>query len=231
MTEIRGSQSLQLDFDSIEYQRNLDNFSDMKGEIAERSERLTKRVKHFATQFGLTEKCFWDSLEADPEGPLAAVLSKEARRQNIHENAAADYVKSLEAVSEFRKLPSVGRNACYVNRDGQMVTRDQLGNAPRPSKSIDFQWRTGRLTCYAAQKYTKEGGGNQDNQFNEVERLLEHFQRRTNNDTALFVLVDGPYYNEERLTRLKGLTRLQSPYSYVTSINELNSILEGLTQG
>lgn len=217
-----------LDFEANERERNLVNLAAVEEEIAERSDRLRTRILHFAEQFGIPEEDFWRDLDANPNGPLAATLAKEARRQNIHENAAAAHISAMSHVIDFRKLPSVGNNALYVNSDGQILSGEQLAGAPRPSKSLDFQWNTAEIICYAAQKYTKAGGGNQDNQFNELAQLLRNFQGRTNNGVALIVLVDGPYYNEGRLARLQGLVRLQSPFSYVIGVNELHTLLEAI---
>ena len=214
-----------LDFEAIEHQQNLDNLAEVADEIAQQSERLRTRILHFAGQFDIPEADFWRDLNANPNGPLAAVLAREARRQNIHERAAADYVAALPHVAQFTRMPSSGPNACYINANGQIVTGAQLGRAQRPSKSIDFRWHTGGVTCYAAQKYTREGGGNQDNQFNEVQALLQNFLPRLNNDVALFILVDGPYYTDARLGQLRGLMRLQNPRSYVASVNRLLPIL------
>ena len=219
-----------LDFEANERRRNIENLADVESEVAERSGRLRTRILHFAEQFGIPEEDFWRDLDDNPRGPLAATLAREARRQNIHENAAAAYVEAMPHVVDFHKLPSVGPRAMYINRDGQILSGQQLAGAPRPSKSLDFQWNTGEITCYAAQKYTKAGGGNQDNQFNEIEQLLRNFLGRTNNGVALFVLVDGAYYNEARLTKLRGLMRLQSPFSYVASVNELYPILEEIAE-
>ena len=218
-------------FEDLEHLQNLVNLNQMDEEIQQRSARLATRIRHFSLQFDIPEEEFWRALEDNPYGPLAAVLAREARRQNIHENAAGEYVRRLDNVEVFRKLSSVGPNAQYLNGDGQVVTGQQLGQAPRPSKSLDFRWQTGNVTCYAAQKYTREGGGNQDNQFNEIERLLRNFLPRINNHTALFVLVDGPYYTEQRLTRLRGFTRNQPPSSYVTSINNLQPVLNQIAAG
>ena len=220
-----------LDFDAIEHELNLANLREMATEVPQRSERLAKRIAHFSAQFDIPEDDFWLWLDIDPTGPLGAVLAREARRQNVHENAAVEYLKRLENVEGFQKLPSIGNNARYINSSGQVVTKLQLGGSRPPSKSLDFRWRTGTVTCYAAQKYTKEVGGNQDNQFNEVERLLQDYQKRTANDTALFVLVDGPYYTKQKLDQLRSLTRNQSPYSYVSSINALQPILNRIANG
>ena len=221
-------QPSQLDFEAIEHQQNLANRAEMALEIAERSERLRTRILHYAGQFDVPEADFWRDLDANPNGPLAAVLAREARRQNIHEKSAADHIQELPYVAQFLKLPSSGGKACYINANGQFVTGGDLAGADRPSKSIDFRWLTGTVTCYAAQKYTREGGGNQDNQFNEIESLLQNFLPRRNNNVALFILVDGPYYTEGRLGHLRGLTRLQNPRSYVASVNELVPILENI---
>ena len=226
MIMVELNQPNRLDFEALEHQQNLHNLAEMEGEIRQMSERLRTRILHYAEQFDVAEADFWRDLRANPNGPLAAVLAREARRQNIHERAAADYVEQLPNINEFTNLPSSGPNACYINANGQIVTGRQLAGAPRPSKSIDFRWRTGAVTCYAAQKYTREGGGNQDNQFNEVQALLQNFLPRLNNHTALFVLVDGPYYTVARLNQLRGLVRLQDPRSYVASVNELVPILQ-----
>ena len=217
-----------LDFEANEQAINRNNLAEVAAEVAERSDRLATRIQHFSEQFGILPDDFWRELQANPTGPLAATLAKEARRQNIHERAAAAYVRRLPHVAHFDKLKSRGPEAVYITGDGQIATGAALGNAQRPSKSIDFRWQTGRVTCYAAQKYTREGGGNQDSQFIEMETLLRNFQPRRNNAIALFVLVDGPYYTEARLAQLRGLVRLQTPFSYVTNVNELQPILQGM---
>ncbi|MDE2775262.1 MAG: hypothetical protein OXI77_04890 [Chloroflexota bacterium] len=167
----------------------------------------------------------------DPTGPLASTLAREGRRQNIHEKHAGEFIMRMNHVSAFEKLPSKGPNALYLNRDGQLVTRRQLGRAPNPSKSLDFRWMTNGIKCFAAQKYTKEGGGNQDSQFNELELLLRNYLQRTNNGMALFALVDGAYYNEDRLKQLDALVRERRPRSYVTSVNSLQGILHEIAAG
>lgn len=140
----------------------------------------------------------------------------EARRQNIYETAAARYIQALPNVSAFRRLASHGSKARNVNSDGQILTGTQLAQASKPSKSLDFQWITGTFSCYAARKYPKEGGGTQDSQYNEMEKLLRNCQGRTNNEMAFFALVDGPYYAETKIRQPRSLARQLSPRSYVT---------------
>ena len=169
-----------LDFEYLERQICRQNLFLVKQEVQEQSPKLKKRILHFSSQFGVPENRFWDELKADPTGPLASILELEPRRQNIHEKHAAEFITKMDHVSDFEKLPATGKNALYLNSDGQFVSRGQLGGATKPSKSLDFRWITDGIVCLAAQKYTKEGGGNQDSQFNEMVQLLGNYLRRTN---------------------------------------------------
>lgn len=133
--------------------------------------------------------------------------------------------RHLDRYLNSKKLKANGPDALYLNAAGQFVSGASLGRAPKPSKSIDFQWRTGNLTCYAAQKFTKEVGGNQDNQFNELERLLQDFRSCEVRSVAFFVVVDGPYYTPQRIRQLRQLIRTESPFSYVTGVEGIPRIL------
>ena len=55
-------------------------------------------------------------------GPLAATLAKEARRQNIHESAAAAHVRGLPHVAYFQKLKSArARRLCTLREMGKFL--------------------------------------------------------------------------------------------------------------
>lgn len=77
-----------LDFESLEREVNRQNLLKVKHEVINRSSRLRKRIRRFSEQFGVPEEDFWAALEAEPLGPLASTLAREARRQNIHEKHA-----------------------------------------------------------------------------------------------------------------------------------------------
>lgn len=218
-----------LDFEEIEQQQNIANLDSMEVEIANRSDALGDRILRYSAQVDVPVQSFWNALDADPRGPLAAVLATEARRQNLHEDAAAEFIDMLDHVEEFRRLPRRGKGVHYIAEDGQIILRSQLGHRePRPSEAIDFTWETGNLTCFAAQKYTREGGGNQDSRFDETVRLLRNFQQHQDEGVALCVLVDGLYYTDDRMGQLQEWIREENPRSYVLSINELQQVLNQL---
>ena len=209
----------QLDFDEVEHQRNLENLDAMEEEIATRNDGLAERISHFSERYDLPMEAFWAALEANPRGPLAAVLATDARRQNIHEEAAANFIRQLDNVKEFRELPRQGRGVHYIAEDGQIILRNQLrSREPRPSEAIDFTWQTEDITCYASQKYTREGGGNQDSRFDETVRLLSNFRQNLDENVALFVILDGAYFTDNRLKQLQELVKDEGPHSYVVAI-------------
>ena len=218
-----------LDFEELDHQQNLANLDAMEQEIADRSDSLTERIARYSGQFDVPEGEFWDALDAHPRGPLAAVLATEARRQNLYREAAAAYIRLLQNVDDFHELPMRGSGIHFIGDNGQIVLRNQLARRePRPSEALDFIWQTGDITCYAAQKFTREGGGTQDSRFDETIRLLRNFHQFQGRDVALFVIVDGGYYTEDRLEQLQELVRIEHPRSYVTSINELQQLLNQL---
>ena len=198
------------------------NAREVSEEAESRSERLMKRVELFVWRFGFTVEQVLNQIESDPM--FAAWFAKEPRRQSPHEQIAADYLTGFESILNFVRLKQTGQGALYLNRDGEILARKDF-QGDRPSKALDFEWRSpSGVRCLASHKYTKEGGGNQDSQFREQRTLLSNFQSRSTNNTALFVICDGPYYTEERMGTLKMQCRTVAPLSFAVHIEEVPGI-------
>lgn len=84
------------------------------------------------------------------------------------------------------------------------------------------------IVCYAAHKFTREPGGAQDHQRNELIRLLQLFKVSNDNKVALFTICDGPYYDNRTLSILCGHERKESPYSFACSIGDVPKKVEYL---
>lgn len=78
-----------------------------------------------------------------------------------------------------------------------------------PGDPLDFIWTTGGKTFYAMHKYTKEGGGNQDSQYQEMIELMKRFLHCRHALVVLLVIVDGKYYQENNAKRLANLQGYQ----------------------
>lgn len=211
------------DYEAIESKMWKENAEAVPGELEEGSSRLGKRVQTFMGRFDFTREQVEGKIANDPM--FAAHFAKEPRRQGIHEAVAADWIEELEEVTEFVVLPKGGENAVYITRDGN-IHRGQLPN--RPGKSLDFRWKTGGKTCYAAHKYTKEGGGTQDLTHLEMVELMKRFQSCNDQNIELFVIVDGPYYAAGKRDEIGNHARTTSPRSHAIPIEDLPGILRDL---
>ena len=201
------------------------NASQVVERLDQKEPNLLKRIATFVRRFGFPDHDVRKKIRDDEM--FRAHFAIEPRRQGIHEKAAAGWLRTLEGVTDFQVLPKSGRNAVYITGDGEV----RWGMKSRPSKSLDFRWRSGTSVCYAAHKYTLEGGGNQDSQFLEMRSLLESFQKALASPTVvLFVIVDGPYFTDARIQDLRRFVRTSPPYSYATPITEVPALLAGLEE-
>lgn len=208
------------DYEQIERDQWRENALRVPDELASNSNRLLLRIRSFIGRFGFPEQDVRRKVQTDQM--FAAHFAKEPRRTGIHERHAGEWIRLLPQVCDFVTLPKGGSQAKYITSDGNIHV-GHLTN--RPGKSLDFEWRTGPITCYAAHKYTKESGGNQDSQHQEMVKLLRSFQSCHDPDCALFVIVDGPYYTGPRMTELRHHVRQTPPRSYAITIAELPAIL------
>ena len=90
-------------------------------------------------------------------------------RQSYHERIASDYISSLDCIDEFHNLPASGPESKFVGTKGINKGKQERSLA---SKSIDFEIKVGLNVVYVSHKYTKDDGGAQDNQYNDIRRFL-----------------------------------------------------------
>ena len=211
------------DWDGIEKEMWGENHAMVAKEADEKSERLMKRVALFVWRFDYDEEDVLSKIRDDEI--FAALFAKEPRRQSPHERIVAGYLGQFADLIAFERLKQSGRTALYINRDGEIRKGEDI-QGDKPSKALDFAWKTPNgIKCYASHKYTREGGGNQDSQFIEQRTLLRNLQSRSTNDTALFVICDGPYYDNNRMSTLQAHCRTVSPLSYAVHIEEIPGLV------
>lgn len=213
------------DYTALEHEAWKKNASQVVARLDEDEPNLLKRIATFVRRFGFHVHEVRQKILSDPM--FRAHFAIEPRRQGFHEKIASKWIRSLPDISDFRVLPKSGRNAVYITSDGEV----RQGLRKPPSKSLDFTWQADGRQFYAAHKYTLEGGGNQDSQFNEMRSLLEHFQKaHADSNIVLFVIVDGPYYTDAKMDDLRRFARSSAPFSYAVPIEDLPDTLERLRE-
>lgn len=181
---------------------------------------IVKKISTFIDRFGFSRRNIEQKIRDDEM--FAAWFAKEPRRTSIHEKTARDWLEEALRVN-IEKLPASGKNALYVDKDGEVVKKSR--SSRKLSKSLDFRWKAHGKTFYAMHKFTKEGGGTQDSQYKEMQTLLTNFLPAQNRDICLIVIVDGDFYDERKMEDLKSLERRQKPYSHAVPIEKVPTIV------
>ena len=122
-------------------------------------------------------------------------FAKDPGKQNTHEDMAYDYLKKLPIISGVKHL-SKGKDAKFVV-SGKI--KDDKGTAN--IKSLDcyfyYEYKNKKLEFYTSNKYTKNSGGAQDNQFNDLKEFMNEARNVTDKNIFLMAVADGEYYQNK----------------------------------
>ena len=216
------------DYDEIEKQLWRKNGNEVRNLLKNQDSGLLRRIQTFADRFDFDKAEVCEKIHDD--FMFACCFAKNAMRTGFHEKEAEKYLRMFPNLIRFFKvLPASGKNAKYVNQKGEIVT----GKKPSGIKSLDFMWIAGntRIRCLATHKFTREPGGSQDHQRDELIRLLQMFQHCNDENVVLFAICDGPYYDARNLSTLRQHVRKESPYSFACSIGDVPKNVEKLIKG
>ncbi len=101
------------------------------------------------------------------------------------------------------------------------------------SKTIDFEWNTGTIKCYASHKYTKNSGGAQDNQYKDIRNFMKNIRDNNTPNILFFAICDGNYYqnlSRSNMSKMQILNRdfVKNDKLKALTINELSDHLNTL---
>ncbi|CAG8724776.1 8829_t:CDS:2, partial [Cetraspora pellucida] len=148
------------------------------------SKEYRTKIEKWCRKFGFDfEEVF---KKAKSDYLFRAFFAKDPKKQNIYEKALANYLNSLEFITNFKKLSSGGKNARYIDR-----------GVVRKGEMIKF---------YAYHKYIEESGGAQDNQFKEIKNCIEVGRNGSQEVNRRIVFIcDGAYFTDKKIKELKNL--------------------------
>ena len=208
------------DYEAIEANMWRKNAKQVLPDLKSDDAYLLKRIETYGQKFGYGKKKIKQEIETNKM--FAATFAKAPSRTGFHESIAAEWLRK-ELNLPIDVLPKAGTNSFYITSDG--VIAQVSDDERKPSKSLDFQWQVGDITFYAMHKYTREGGGAQDNQFKEMLATLDNFIRATNKKKVFIVIADGAYYTKTKMDELKSLTRDHTPKSFAVHIEDVPQIV------
>ena len=102
------------------------------------------------------------------------------------------------------------------------------------AKTLDFEWQSKGKQIYASHKYTKDGGGGQDNQYRDMKDFIREANKSHTPNTIFLAIADGPYYGMNdtgsRTTKLQNLQYLANRTNvFALSGEELEEFLNNLS--
>ena len=103
--------------------------------------------------------------------------------------------------------------------------RDSQRDEESPFQVVGFQVANGGNGIFRIPQIHERKRGNQDSQFKEMVTLLDHFHNSAEEEKALVIFVDGPYYTERRMNELLRFVRDRPPRSYACHIEDVPEIL------
>ena len=217
-----------LDYEK-EYEKRLkQNVRNVVNEIDTVDMKL--KIANWAEKFGYAFEKVLEKIKKDTM--FRCVFAKDPAKQNLYQTIAAEYIKGISFVKNFKVLPVGGDNALYLI-NGKLLTGRILATSPKETKSIDFEWQTGRWRVLASHKYTKANGGAQDNQYLDIQNFMKNARDNNLKETIFIAICDGDYYLTKDTatghnTKLERLEQLKGQNSYAISINELENFLKNI---
>lgn len=210
------------DYEAIKRQQWPLNAAEVPQLLESNDPYVVKKVTTYSENFKYPEADIKEKITNDPM--FSACFSKDPNRTSLHEKTAYEWLKKLSMIKQLEKLPANSKDSIYVTSDGQIC---KMETEQKPSKSLDFRWKTRGYKIYASHKYTKQAGGNQNNQFREIRTLLEHFNKKIEkNKIILLAIVDGKYYNKKRMEDLRRFCNTSAPLSWALPIGDVPEWLD-----
>ncbi len=184
-------------------------------------EWLKLKVRNFAEKHQV--KTYNEIMELiKTDDLIASFFAKDPSKQGIHEKIAGDYLKTI--FRDLKILPKAGKDALYVV-DGKISN-----NRPdKTYKSIDFVFSYKGYTIFASHKYTKESGGAQDNQRNDLMSFIKHSHIPVNEKHIFIAIADGDYYTKNNKNNLKQISDCSKDKKvFVCSSNDVKKKIDDL---
>lgn len=145
----------------------------------------------------------YNDLNRDQQKLVSYIINdmcKDPSKQNIYEIEGLNWLKNYPELEDVAKP----YNPELVLKDGVILARNGKKD-PNTSKSIDVIFKIGKTCFVGTMKYTKNSGGAQDNQFNDVCNFLHHGIGLK--DVKVIALVDGEYYTSDKIEQLKSINK------------------------
>lgn len=205
-----------IDFEKGEEEKRRKNLSELYQNMD--SPGFKTKVKNYAEKFQYSYPYLIKRIKEDSS--FAMQFAIDPSKQSFHQAYAAEFISKLPFINDFQICSVNGKKALYII-EGKIIDGANISDK-KTSKSIDFNWKyvfnDKVLNFYATHKHTKEEGGAQDNQFNDVQVFHENASNCKDENAFFFSITDGIYYTETKNKLISSISN--QPISRVQYMNE-----------
>ncbi len=213
-----------------EYKKELKKqIQKIRDDVSKNKRNMVIKIENFCEKFDRKYENVKQKILDENDDLFYLFFVKDPTRLRIHEKLAASYIKSLPFVSNFTDSSTDAQ----VISNGAVQSKKSLkeSGGETTAKTIDFTWTCGNKTFHATHKYTKQGGGNQDNQYADLQRFIEQANKSVDPKKYFIAIPDGEYYfnmdSSTGVTRGENLSQIanSSRRVYAMRIDELADFL------
>ncbi len=179
-----------------------------------------RRIATYEEKFGYSPAIIKAEIAKNPM--FAATFANSPVNEAFEKPIARDWLARNLTVQIIEELPSKRDDAWFVTATGEI--RKLRAGEEKPSKALNFRWVIRGITYFALHKYTRNNGGTQGRQLAEERKILRNFNKSvppTNHDNVLIVIVDGKYYTDTRMNKLRRLASGSRPRSFAVHIQDV----------
>ena len=191
-----------LDYENIVSEKRKENLFQLqltliKAETFEEieDESLKQKITSHWEVYGLDLEDFFQELRTNEY--LQSFFAKNPLKQGLHEQIAIKYLsEELPTFKQVRKLSQKNNCGLFLNSTG-------LSKSRSISKAIDFYLESDNNIYVFTHKYTKQSGGAQNNQYEDVLNFLRYApnspfkDQLTNKTVHIGAILDGDFYTDK----------------------------------
>lgn len=209
-----------------------------------RDRQFFQKIENRADKFGLTAEEIIGEIQNYYEGAadghvgrryIISDLAKDPTKQNVYQQIAAVYIQGT--LNGHEGIPGVENFVNHIGRQSLYICEGRIGpNADfvnnRARSIIDFSFRYNGFMVYATHTYTREQGGAQQKQYNDLLRFIENCNQAEFDDRYFVAIADGQYYREHDaeadLSRLQNMQDQCGDFTRACQVEDLEDILNDL---
>lgn len=188
-----------------QYYLDRKNIANLRNNI--NSNSINSRIMKHCQKFGRNFKKIKNKILVDDN--FADLFIPVLAKQNFFELETFRYLHD-DLHYPIHKMAPNGKEALYLS-GGRIVSNPTINS----TKSFDYKLMEKRSTTFISQKYINEGGGSQDNQFNDIKYFLIQANKYFNADRGdlfksnikFMAIVDGEYFTKDKMNILNTLKR------------------------